>query len=82
MEINKIVADNILKLRKQAGLSQLEFSVRAEITTGMLCAFEHANGNPKIKTLDKIANVLGVPLYRLFENDHYEPHKIFQHLLE
>ena len=67
MGIHEVIAQNIMKLRKAAGFSQLDLAVRAEITTGMLLDFEHARGNPNTATLSKLANALGVPLHALFE---------------
>ncbi len=67
MEIHQIIAQNIMRLRKASGLSQLDLAVRAEITTGMLLDFEHARGNPNTATLSKLADALGVPLHDLFD---------------
>lgn len=68
MEVFQIVARNIRKLRRAAGLSQLDLATQAEITTGMLLDYEHARGNPNIATLSKLVGALGVPLYALFDD--------------
>lgn len=67
MEIYQIVAQNVIRLRKALGLSQLKLATQAEITTGMLLDIEHARGNPNLATLSKLADALDVPLYILFD---------------
>ncbi len=44
MEIRQILAENVSKLRKKSGISQLQFSLNADITTGMLSDMEHGRG--------------------------------------
>lgn len=63
----KIVAQNILKLRKEAGLSELSLAARAGIDLKTLHAAEHADANLVFSTLTKIAEALDVPVVRLFE---------------
>lgn len=65
--LNQIVARNILRFRAKAGLSQLTLALNANITPGALFEIEHTCGNPRINTLSKIADALGVPLHCLFE---------------
>ena len=63
----KIIAQNISKLRKDAGLSQFAFAIKAGIEVKTLRAAEHADGNLELSTLEKIAEALGVPVVQLFE---------------
>lgn len=69
--LNQIVANNIVKLRKIAGISQLELVALSNVTPDVLCNIEHAIGNPELRTLDKIADALEVPISRLFEEYAY-----------
>ena len=61
MEIKKILAKNIRRLRLEKGMSQLELATQADITPGMAVDLEYGRANPKMKTLNKIAGVLDVP---------------------
>lgn len=63
----KIIAQNISKLRKDAGLSQFAFAIKACIEVKTLRTAEHADGNLELSTLEKIAEALGVPMAQLFE---------------
>lgn len=65
--LSQVVASNILKLRKKAGLSRLALASEAGIGQDTLHDIEHAHINSSIKTIDKIANALGVPSYQLME---------------
>lgn len=64
----KIVAQNISKLRKETGLSEFAFAMEAGIDPKTLRAAEHADGNLELSTLERIAEALGVPMVQLFED--------------
>lgn len=64
--LSQVVASNILKLRTKAGLSRLALAAEAGIGQDTLHDIEHACINSSIKTIDKIADALGVPSYQLF----------------
>ncbi len=51
----------------EKGMSQLELATQADITPGMVVDLEYGRANPKMKTLNKIAGVLDVPFYALFD---------------
>ena len=63
----KIIAQNISKLRKETGFSELSFATKAGIDLKTLRAAEHASGNLELSTLEKIAGALGVPVLQLFD---------------
>lgn len=63
------IAENILKLRTSAGLSQLQLATNADISLKTLHAIEHVAGNLEIKTLTKIAEALNVTVEQLFEDE-------------
>ena len=65
--LSQIVADNLIKLRKEAGLSQLDLVAYSDVAPEIIYNIEHGTGNPELQTLDKIADALGVPISELFE---------------
>ena len=67
MEINQRLAENVQRLRKEAGISQLQLSENAEITIGMLGDIEYGRANSKLATLSKVAEALSIPPCNLFE---------------
>lgn len=64
---SKIVAQNILKLRKEAGLSQFSLAMKAGIDPKTLYTIEHANSNLELSTLEKLSKALGVSVLLLFD---------------
>jgi len=64
--LSYVVACNILKLRAKAGLSRLALASEAGIGQDTLHDIEHACINSSVRTIDKIADALGVPSYQLF----------------
>ena len=71
--MDRTIAQVILELRKEAGFSQLMLAAEADIALKTLHAAEHAAGNLKINTLEKIAGALGVPAERLLEEEQGAP---------
>ena len=61
----QIIAKNVLVLRNEAGLSQLELATSAEIALKTLYAIEHTHANCRLSTLNEIAVALDVPVARL-----------------
>lgn len=58
-----MISENIKKIRKKKGLSQDKLAKLADVTHTTLVKLEAgANDNPTIKTLNKIADALGVSL--------------------
>ena len=58
----QIIAKNVLVLRKEVNLSQLALATSAEIALKTLHAIEHTHANCRLSTLEKIADVLDVPV--------------------
>ena len=57
------IANNIKKYRQKKGLSQDKLAKLADVTHTTLVKLESgANNNPTVKTLQKIADSLGVSL--------------------
>lgn len=62
------VGMRIKKLREEMGLSQEKFVAKCEISKQTLYLIETGKlDNPSIKTLSKIANVLGIALDELLK---------------
>mgnify|MGYP004451443059 CR=1 FL=1 len=52
----------IIDARKQSGLTQKELAVRTGIAQGDISKLENGNGNPSIKTLQRLAKAMGMTL--------------------
>ncbi len=59
------LGDNLISLRKAAGLSQRRFARRANVSAARLRDLEHNCANVTIETLERIAGALDVPLLTL-----------------
>jgi transcriptional regulator with XRE-family HTH domain len=66
-------ADNLKYHRAQAGLSQEEVAIRAEIHRSQIHQLEHALQIPKIDTLVKLAGALGISAGDLLDGLEFEP---------
>ncbi len=60
------VGDNIKKIRKKAGLKQLDLAVSAKMDLTTISEIENGTRNPSLKTLYKISLALKVPPKELF----------------
>lgn len=60
MEWEKIVGENVRRLRKERGLSQETLAGEAGLAMRHLGRIERGEGNPTVAVLGKLADVLGV----------------------
>ena len=67
MELGKIIAFNLKRLRMERNLSQGQLAKEAGISKAMLSDIEKGGSNPTINTLWKIANGLNVPYTKLMD---------------
>lgn len=67
MEIGKIIAINLKKLRTERNLTLGQLSKMSGISKAMLSDIEKGDSNPTINTIWKIANGLNVPYTKLME---------------
>lgn len=67
MELGKIIALNLKKLRTDRNLTLGQLSKISGISKTMLSEIEKGGGNPTINTIWKIANGLNVPYTKLME---------------
>lgn len=72
-EINRIIANNIINLRKRKKISQKELSLKSGVSYGSIRRFEN-EGEISLTSLTKIAIALGVSdeLEELFSNVSYD----------
>lgn len=68
MELGKIIALNLKKLRTERNLSLGQLAAEAGISKTMLSDIEKGNSNPTINTIWKIANGLKVPYTKLIDD--------------
>ena len=66
MDVRRVIARNVVRLRRERGISQEELSFRSKRTRAYLSGLERGRRNPTAVTLDKIATALGVSIVELF----------------
>lgn len=67
MELGKIIAMNLNKLRNERNLTLGQLAKISGISKAMLSDIERGNSNPTINTIWKIANGLNVPYTKLMD---------------
>ena len=67
MDVRRVIARNVVRLRRERGISQEELSFRSKRTRAYLSGLERGRRNPTAVTLDKIATALGVSIVELFQ---------------
>ncbi len=60
-------SENLMRLRKQKGLSQEDLALDSGVNKNYLSDLERGERNPTIVVLEKIATSLGVTLSTLFK---------------
>ena len=69
IEINKVIANNLIKLRKKNKLTQNELARKLNYSDNAISRWERAEVTPSIETLDQIAKYFDVPLSSLIEDN-------------
>jgi len=59
----------ITRLRKQQGLTQTEFALKMEVNQSLVTRWERNIVQPRAKTLEKMAQVLGITVQELLAGD-------------
>ncbi len=67
IEIKKLIGNNIKKYRKQAGLTQTQLGIQADLSRERIIQIEKALGAPSMLKLFMIADALKVPAAKLLE---------------
>jgi transcriptional regulator with XRE-family HTH domain len=65
MRLAREVGHNIAEARQRAGLSQMQFTERVEMTQQEISRMECGRHTPRLETLVKVARALDVPLAAL-----------------
>lgn len=66
MQGRELVGKNIRRIRVGLNVSQEQLAFDASVDRSYLGGIERCEENPSVDTLDKIADVLNVPLSELF----------------
>lgn len=67
MEIGKIIADNLKRLREEQHLSQGQLAEQAGVSKVVVSQIERGDANPTINTIWKLTGALGLPYTSLLE---------------
>jgi transcriptional regulator with XRE-family HTH domain len=67
MELRRIVATNLRRLRREKGLSQEELADRAGLNRNYIGMIEREENAPTVDTLEALAKALGVNPVRFLE---------------
>ena len=71
MSLEKIVIDNIKRIRKEKNITQEQLAESCNTATSYIGLMEIYKNVPKLSTIEKIANALGVEPQILFQK--FEP---------
>lgn len=66
-EIKEVLVENLISLRKEHKLTQLELAEKIGYSDKAVSRWEHGEVLPDVETLDKIAKIYGIPLASLLE---------------
>jgi transcriptional regulator with XRE-family HTH domain len=70
MEMKNIIGTNILKYRKIQGLSQQQTADYLGVTRELISLIETGNREISVSNLNKLADLFGIELEQLLEEDH------------
>lgn len=66
-DLNVKIGQKIIQIRQDKGIRQVDLAINTNIDDGSLRRIESGKTNPTLKTLEKIASGLGVPLKELLD---------------
>ena len=84
MDINEVIANNLIRIRQEKNLSVSKLAVLSGVSKGILSQIENQTTNPTINTIWKISSGLNVPYTELMsDNSDFakvitEDHTLFQ----
>jgi transcriptional regulator with XRE-family HTH domain len=73
MDVAERFAENLVRLRQAAEMSQEELAFRASIHRTQISLMESGSRQPRLDTLVKLAGALDVPISTLLEGIAWEP---------
>ena len=82
METKELLGLKIKELRKRKRLTQEQLAEKLNLDFGYISKLEVGRNFPAIGTLEKIANVLGVQLYELFQFTNEKPVNFEKEIVE
>lgn len=59
------LSENLQQMRRDMGLSQTRFALMVGLSRQQICELENRSCNPQLKTLERIADGLGIPVWML-----------------
>ena len=62
------LGSNIQKYRKEAGFTQKELAKKLNVAVGTIQQYEIGKRQPRLEFLEKIADVLGVDVWNLYDS--------------
>jgi len=68
-DIKQIIAKNLIALRKKNNLTQNELAEKLNYSDNAVSRWEHAEVTPSLETLQQIANIYGVPMRTIIEDN-------------
>ena len=69
--IREIISENIIALRKKAGLTQVELAKKLNFSDKAVSRWEKGEVIPEVETIESIANVFNVPITYMFR-EHFD----------
>lgn len=80
VEVKKLFGQNLARIRKQAGYSQLALSVEVDLTHNFINELEQGIKGASFETLVRFSIVLRTPIHQFFEPlEKVPPHDDFQY---
>lgn len=75
MDLRRVFASNLLRLRRERGLSQEELAHRADINRGYISTLENCEAYVGLEILGRLADELGVEGAELLQKPIKKPGK-------
>jgi transcriptional regulator with XRE-family HTH domain len=82
MNLERLVIDNIKRIRKEKGISQEKLAEACKTATSYIGLMEIYRNVPKLSTIERIAEALGVEPLALFEQKYQYPEEKLAELLK
>lgn len=75
MSLERIVIDNIKRIRKEKGITQEQLAEACNTATSYIGLMEIYKNVPKLSTIERIANALGVEPQVLFQKIDFDSNR-------
>lgn len=74
-KINEVIAENLIKLRKEHNLTQNEFAEKLNYSDNTVSRWERGEMTPSIETLEQISKIFNIELEKFIKEDGLEEQK-------